>query len=115
MTAALLQTLIAMTVLVNAQRITPVVPDIPLSVRAQARAESLCRTGQWSHTGWLSSFKGLSYKYAGENLARNYPTLQSANAAFMASPTHRFNITRPAYRRLGVGTACGIVVELFTD
>src|SRR4051794_38870221 len=67
----MISTLIAFVVLMNAVRTNPVVPDLELSHRAQARAAGLCASHQWSHDGWKDSFKGLKYKYAGENLAKD--------------------------------------------
>ena len=110
----MLELLIAMVIIINSERSTPLVPDIQLTQIAQIRADNLCRTGQWSHDGWLDSFKGVQYLYAGENLARGFDSLEEANKAFMQSPTHRANILNSHYQYVGVATSkCGVVVELF--
>ncbi len=112
----MIETLIAFTLLINAERIVDVKPDILLTIKAAERAELLCTTGQWSHAGWLKSFEGLSYTYAGENLAKDFPTAQRAHKALMASPTHRDNILNPHYSKVGVAKgSCGIYVELFSN
>lgn len=109
----MIEILIAFTILANTVRQTPLVPDITLSERAQARAEILCENRQWSHDGWLDSFKGLSYKYAGENLAKDFKSDEEIQKAWMASPTHRANILKEQYNYIGIGRACGITVSLF--
>lgn len=46
--------------------------------------------------------KGISYRYAGENLAIN-DTVRAAQAAFMNSPTHRENVLHSQYSEVGIG------------
>ena len=50
---------------------------------------------------------GYRYRYAGENLAKNYSDDAIIAAAFMASPMHRAIMLKPAYRDIGVGK-CGV-------
>lgn len=111
------QTNAMLTILTNASRSgynLPALTETPaLDTRAQARAEELCRTGQWSHAGWLTSFSGMPSGWYGENLAKDFPNDVAAHLALLASPTHRANIMNPHYSQIGVGTACGIEVELF--
>lgn len=45
---------------------------------------------------------GISYRYAGENLAIN-SSVEAAERAFMNSPGHRANILNPNYTEVGVG------------
>lgn len=45
---------------------------------------------------------GISYLYAGENLAIN-DTVRAAQAAFMNSPTHRENVLHSRFTEVGVG------------
>jgi uncharacterized protein YkwD len=49
---------------------------------------------------------GISYRYAGENLA-GAPTVDRAHAALMKSPGHRANILSPHFTRIGVGIVDG--------
>lgn len=110
----MLESLIAIVLLTNAQRITPVHLDQELTVRAAMRANELCEKQQWSHDGWIDSFKGIPYHYAGENLSRRFDSDDDAFKALMLSPGHRANITNEHYSKMGVWKACGITVYLFT-
>jgi len=64
---------------------------------------------------------GYNYKYAGENLARDFSSPESAVAAWMASPSHRENMLSPRYEDIGVAVVEGnlggvettIIVQLF--
>ena len=47
---------------------------------------------------------GISYQYAGENLAINN-SVDAAERAFMNSPGHRANILNPNYTEVGVGVS----------
>ena len=63
--------------------------------------------------------RGISFGYAGENLAIN-SSVATAEQAFMNSPGHRANILNPHYTQVGVGvrqSANGsvYVVQEFTD
>jgi uncharacterized protein YkwD len=62
---------------------------------------------------------GVSFGYAGENLAMNADAV-AAEAAFMRSAEHRANILEPHYRRVGIATAGDpsqgeMFVQEFTD
>lgn len=112
----MIETLIAFTLLINAERNVDLKPDILLTIKAAERAEYLCTNKQWSHAGWMKSFEGLSYTYAGENLAKDFPSEKKAHEALMASPSHKNNIMSPFYSKLGVATGkCGITVQLFSN
>lgn len=64
---------------------------------------------------------GYKYKYAGENLARDFTNPNAAVEAWMNSPTHRENILNPKYKEIGIGVVEGdlsgidttIVVQFF--
>jgi uncharacterized protein YkwD len=49
---------------------------------------------------------GLGLRLVGENVARA-PTLVQAHRALWASPSHRLNMLRPDFRRVGLGVARG--------
>jgi uncharacterized protein YkwD len=112
--ATLLTTLI---LLMNASRadahVSPLREDPALQAGAQARAEMLCANRQFSHDGYESAFRGLSYRMKGENLAMGHSDARSVHAQLMASPGHRANILRREFDAVGVGSACSITVELF--
>jgi hypothetical protein len=64
---------------------------------------------------------GYRYKYAGENLARDFSNAESAIEAWMTSPTHKENLLSPRYTEIGVavvegdlgGVEATIIVQLF--
>lgn len=82
---------------------------------ARARSEDMVSLGYFNHyrpDGALAiqallERYGVSYAWAGENIARNnYPDDQSVAVAvrdFLASPAHRANILSMHYRTVGVG------------
>ena len=58
---------------------------------------------------------GISYTYAGENLALA-PNVQRAHAGLMNSEGHRRNILDPAFKKLGIGAIDGGVYgKMFTQ
>jgi uncharacterized protein YkwD len=87
--------------------------DEALAGVARARANDLVGNGYFDHysPAGESAFselanRGIRYRLAGENLARNnYPDGRTAGAAFdalMASPGHRANILEPRFTHAGV-------------
>lgn len=108
--------------------ITPVAHDTLLDIAAQAAANDMAAKGYFAHVSpdgktpwfWLNQ-AGYHYSYAGENLAVNFTDSQNVETAWMESPTHRANIVKPQYTRVGFGTANGMyegkettfVVEFF--
>ena|SRR5258708_2523264 len=84
--------------------------------------------GYWAHVApdgtepWAFFVAAnYNYKYAGENLARDFGDPASAVNAWMASPTHRANILSPNYKETGIGVVEGslagadttIIVQFF--
>lgn len=107
---------IALLMLINHDRTYALVLDDVLVNRAEQRAEYLCSHNQWSHDGWLDSFKDIKFKQAGENLAKNFDGATSTHEALMNSPSHKKNIVNKKYKRIGIGRgSCNITVELFKD
>jgi hypothetical protein len=108
--------------------IAPVAHDALLDTAAQAAANDMATKGYFAHVSpdgktpwyWLDQ-AGYHYSYAGENLAVNFTDSSNVEAAWMNSPTHRSNIVKPQYTRVGFGTANGMyegknttfVVEFF--
>lgn len=109
--------LASMLSLINASRadahLRPLADDPALADRAQARAEMMCRSGQFSHDGASAAFRGLSFRTWGENLAKGYRSPEATHAGLMSSPGHRANILKPQFNAVGIGHACDITVELF--
>lgn len=107
-----------------------------LMAAAQARADDMARTGNFSHkvatTSPLTSHVGFinqaryggspdGWNYAGENLARGFATAQDAMNSLKKSPTHNANLTGKNFRDTGVAIVKGTqdgqpsyyVVQLF--
>ena len=100
--------------LVNQERskqgIAPLVDDWQLSRVARYKSEDMMSLGYFSHNSptygspfeMMRSF-GISYRSAGENIARGYLTPAAVVAAWMNSPGHRANILNSTYTHIGVG------------
>lgn len=92
-----------------------VTEDSLLGAAAQAKADDMAAHGYFSHVSpdgktpwyWLNQ-AGYSYSYAGENLAVNFTDSKNVEMAWMESPTHRANIEKPQYTKVGIGVANGI-------
>lgn len=105
-----------------------VVENSDLDRAAKAKGLDMLAKGYWAHVSpdgtqpW-DFFKsvGYKYRYAGENLARDFSNPSSAVDAWMASPSHRENMLSPRYKEIGVAVVDGslngkdatIIVQLF--
>jgi len=110
------------------QGLSGVTENAVLNKAAQAAAEDMAVNGYFAHISpdgkdpwyWLNQ-AGYAYSYAGENLAVNFTDSQKVETAWMSSPTHRANIEKPQYTKIGIGIANGtykgkestFVVEFF--
>jgi hypothetical protein len=99
-----------------------------LDSAALAKGNDMLAKGYWAHfapdgtSPWsfFTSF-GYKYRYAGENLARDFSDPVSAVNAWMNSPSHRENILNPNYKEIGIGVVQGtlagadttIIVQFF--
>jgi hypothetical protein len=118
--------------LTNAQRsangLNTLSENSTLSSAAIAKGQDMLAKGYWAHfapdgtSPWSFFLKfGYKYKYAGENLARDFQDAGSAVNAWMNSPSHKENILNPNYREIGIGVVEGnlsgvdttIVVQFF--
>ncbi len=101
-------------------------PD--LAQAAKAKGEHMLANDYWAHIApdgtepWkFFSDVGYKYRYAGENLARDFSNAGSAVDAWMASITHKENMLSPRYTEIGVAVVEGdmngvdttIIVQLF--
>lgn len=100
-----------------------------LETAALAKAQDMFAKDYWAHyapdgstTPWQFILgAGYSYKYAGENLARNFDTSISVVEAWLASPSHKANLLNASYEDIGMaavnGTLLGeettLVVQMF--
>jgi hypothetical protein len=118
--------------LTNQKRIAaglnPVEENPILSQAALAKGTDMINKDYWAHVApdgtqpWSFFINyGYSYRYAGENLARDFSNASSAVDAWMASPTHRDNLLSAKYREIGIGVVEGdlagvdttIIVQFF--
>jgi uncharacterized RDD family membrane protein YckC len=109
-------------------QLTELHEDPLLAAAAQAKAEDMAGQGYFSHTGpdgkmawaWIAE-EGYDYRFAGENLAVRFVDSSDVVEAWMASPTHKENITKTQFEDIGIGIAHGsykgssatFVVQLF--
>lgn len=106
----------------------PLIDNPSLDRAAQAKGADMLSKGYWAHVApdgiqpWAFFMNvGYNYRYAGENLARDFANPSSAIDAWMASPSHRENLLSPKYKEIGIGVVEGklagvdttIVVQFF--
>lgn len=99
-----------------------------LSSAAYTKGRDMIDRDYWAHIApdgtqpWkFFTDLGYRYRYAGENLARDFTNPTSTVNAWMNSPTHRENILNPKYKEIGIGVVEGdlagidttIVVQFF--
>lgn len=99
-----------------------------LSNAALSKGNDMITKDYWAHVApdgtqpWsFITNVGYKYRYAGENLARDFSNASSAVDAWMNSPTHRENILNPKYKEIGIGVVEGdlagvdttIIVQFF--
>lgn len=102
--------------LVNIERrksgLSPLVEDWQLSRVARYKSEDMRDRGYFSHTSptYGSPFDmmrafGISYRSAGENIAKGQQSPEAVVKAWMNSPGHRANILNKGFTHIGVGYA----------
>ena len=101
----------------NAERakagLQPLVIDARLEQTARAKAQDMIDYGYFDHQSPdlgspfdQMSNAGISYQYAGENIAGN-SDVAAAMADWMNSPGHRANILNPNFTHIGIGVVDG--------
>lgn len=94
--------------------LSPLTYNAVLSQAALAKGNDMINKNYWAHvapdgtqpwTFFLSA--GYKYKYAGENLARDFNDSASTVDAWMASPSHKENMLSPNYKEIGVAVVNG--------
>jgi uncharacterized protein YkwD len=97
----------------RAQRgVAPLSIDLRLEAAARAKSRSMLRTGTFDHANFqrrLSSFRARG-PYFGENLAWGVGSKGSAAGVvqmWLASPSHRANLLRRNFQRVGLGVVVG--------
>lgn len=88
----------------------PLTANWELSRVARYKSRDMLENGYFSHNSptYGSPFQmitafGLSYRTAGENIAKGYPTPQAVVNGWMNSSGHRANILNASYKQIGVG------------
>ena len=99
-----------------------------LSEAARRKGEHMLANNYWAHVApdgtepWkFFGDVGYTYRYAGENLARDFTNATSAVDAWMASPSHKENLLSAKYQEIGAAVVEGdlngvdttIIVQLF--
>jgi uncharacterized protein YkwD len=99
-----------------------------LSRAAKAKGDDMLAKDYWAHVApdgtepwYFFNQVGYKYRYAGENLAKDFSTAQSAVDAWMASPSHKENMLSGKYDDIGIAVVEGdvngvdttIIVQLF--
>ena len=88
----------------------PLTQDWQLSRVARYKSQDMKDLGYFSHTSptygspfdMMKNF-GITYRTAGENIAKGYATPEAVVNAWMNSPGHRANILNSTYTYIGVG------------
>lgn len=108
--------------------LSPLKFDPLLVSAAVAKGGDMLSNNYWAHvspngiTPWsffLNS--GYEYRYAGENLARDFESPEDIVSAWLASPTHRENLLSSKYEDVGIAVVEGklggrpttLIVQLF--
>jgi uncharacterized YkwD family protein len=94
--------------------------NAPLTKMAYDKAKDMYDKGYFDHNSptYGSPFDmmkqyGITFSYAGENIAKGQPTPQEVMTAWMNSPGHRDNILKPNYTTIGVAYYKGVWVQEF--
>jgi uncharacterized protein YkwD len=92
--------------------VRPLRIDLRLEAAARAKSRAMLRTGAFAHgnfTRRLTSYRARG-PYFGENLAWGVGSSGSATGIvqmWMASPSHRANLLRRSFQRVGLGVTVG--------
>lgn len=91
-------------------------PHPQLQQAATAKARDMIEREYWSHYGpegrapWsFITANGYRYRYAGENLAKDFATSSGVVKGWMQSPEHQNNLLSSDYEDIGLGIASGIM------
>jgi uncharacterized protein YkwD len=102
--------------------------DSQLNSAAAQKAADMMARDYWAHISPIGTQpwafindSGYAYRYAGENLARDFSDPESVVKAWMASPSHRDNLINGRYQDMGIAVVDGklggrettLVVQMF--
>lgn len=118
--------------LTNKERAKAGVPEVQvdplLTQAALAKSSYMLAKNYWAHTApdgtepWKFVMDtGYKYRFAGENLARDFTTSDAVVSAWMSSPSHKENLVSTRYQDIGVavvkgefdGVQTSLVVQFF--
>jgi uncharacterized protein YkwD len=106
----------------------PVKLDAQLTNAAAQKAADMFARNYWAHVSpngtqpwFFITESGYVYRYAGENLARDFSDPNSVVQAWLNSPSHRDNLLNSRYQDIGVAVVDGnlqgrdttLVVQMF--
>ena len=87
-----------------------------LTAAAQKKAEDMATKGYWAHfapdgkTPWdFVREAGYNFTAAGENLARDFESVDPMVAAWLASSSHADNLLSSNFTEIGIGVASGVI------
>lgn len=96
--------------------------DLPITEVAMAHARDMRDRNYFSHVNpeGMNPFDrlraaGVQFALAGENIAMGQATATRVVQSWMSSGTHRANMLRPEFGKIGVGNAGTYWVQAFTD
>lgn len=110
------------------QGLLPLKYNSQLSQAAAQKAADMFAKDYWAHVSpsgtqpwYFITQSNYSYRYAGENLARDFSDPQAVIKAWLASPSHRENLLSDKYQDIGVAVVDGklggqettLVVQMF--
>lgn len=110
--------------LVNQERakagLSPLTSNAAVANVAMAKAKDMYNNNYFDHNSptygspfdMMKSF-GISYRYAGENIAKGQRSPQEVMNAWMNSPGHRANILSSNFNQIGVAYYNGVWVQMF--
>lgn len=88
--------------------------DPLLTKAALAKASDMMARDYWAHVApdgrqpWsFITEMGYQYRFAGENLARDFSTAEDVVAGWMNSSSHRENLLSPKYQDIGIAVVQG--------
>ena len=94
--------------------LAPLKFDQGLAQAAADKGQDMLAKDYWAHvspsgtTPWVFFNKvGYIYRYAGENLARDFDSPEGVVDAWMSSPTHRDNLLSVKYEDIGIAVVEG--------
>lgn len=108
--------------------LSPVTFNQQLTDAAKEKGQHMLANDYWAHVApdgtepWhFFQVHNYKYRYAGENLARDFSSASAAVDAWMASPSHRDNMLSSKYKDVGVAVVEGdlgssdttVIVQLF--